>query len=375
MNLLGSLSVNNRIDNYEEERKLVFPKQKRQIIIDETLLDKIFLEATELRNSYRKKQNKLNNINVPITTIKPTRTHFLSCTNPDCSTQSHMVGNKDGDYVCTQCGLVKYSNMFDKQLEFVGMDIRLHNRYDHMSHYGEKISQCTGATPPIPLDLLVPIDEEYQKGDYPRHKETLSRDCVARVLANTSIPKWLQIKYQSERYKKSLCKDLHRQKYFSERWISLRHHWLGVTSTIMLPILVERLRFMFALFVTTFKVSRHNNTCTGSLDCHKRGKLSCSHNMPPYYFITGHIFRVIMRAERLSNYRIPIIYKQLAGQPCPDLFQLYMPYMPCLRLGTYQKYNKMISDAFHMLGWSHSFQAIDFTTPYTHEWTFGLRPK
>lgn len=370
MELLKNLqnhSLYSQVDSHEEERCLVFPIEKRIQVVDEELLDKIFKEAIQLRDKFREKEKKI---------IENGTDHqHLSCTNLECNEFTTMVTNRDGDYTCSRCGLVKYSRMPDGQIEFVGLSYRMHNRYDPMSHYGEKIAQACGSTPNIPLDLLVPIDEEYYRGDYPRNKETLSRDAIAKILANVKVPRYLQIKYQSERYKKTLCQDLHRQKYFSERWIYLRYHWLGAIAPIMLPVLIERLRFMFALFTTTFNSSRHNKTCTRSQDCHKRGKQSCNHNMPPYYFTTGHIFRVIMRSEKIQNYARPIIYKQKVGEPCADLFQMYMPYMPCLRLGTYIKYNQMVEDAFKMLGWSHSFIAITFETPYTHEWTFGLRPK
>jgi hypothetical protein len=349
-------ALSSRSTEEEEKAHTYNPPSKEQ-------LERLFEEGAALRDEYLGRVKKSG---------KEDSLYMWSCLNSDCAGTTPLVITSDGDLACPCCGLVKYARLDEQCIESQGVPLRLHGEYDPMSHLGEKLAQAVGETPPIPRDLLALLDDTYRTGDYPRHEETLSRDAIARIIADTPVPGYLAYKHRSNRYKKALCKDLHRQKYYSERWVYLRWHWVGVKPPTMNPTLRERLRLLFALFVTAFSESRHKTDCTRKPACHKR-KNGCDKNIPPYYFIIGHLFRVICNTEKKT-----LLPRQMTPNSTftnADLFRLYMPYMPCLRLGTYRKYNNAVRRTFEVLGWSQHFMPITFDTQWTHEWVFGLRPK
>lgn len=351
-------------DEELEETKVQLRAAADSPTLDKTLLEEIYTDAATFTKQYDELAGRND------------RSVFWTCSNKLCSGYHPLVCNREGEITCSGCGHVKHDQLGPDQLAVATTRLRLHPLYNFQSHVGQKISQAVGCTPPIPHDLQACIDLEYETGDYPRNKELMHRDAVARILCAVRIPPWLQRKYQSKRYKEEMCKDLHRQKYFSERWLFLRYHWFGVKPQGMTPLLISRLRLHFGLFYSAFTVTRHDPaTCNGFLTiCHKEPGCHCVHNLPSYFFIFGHLFRVIQNTERVSPSKESLVEGHKPGH-CPNLFELYMPNMPCIRLNTYRKFNDIVEEAFVALGWAHHFEPITFETRWTHEWVYGLKPK
>lgn len=329
-------------------------------------IDKLFEDAVATRDAFHSRPESLAPVN-PL--------DLWLCAADNCPGDQPLVTTRDGDLVCAACGTIKRERLGCEELEQLGCRLRLFNEYDPLSHVCEKLAQAVGATPPIPPALLELCDREYQEGDYPRHTCTLHRDAVSRILSRVRVPGALQKEFQSTRYHKRLCEDLHRQKYFNERWVSLRWHWLGVRAPRMTSVLAERVKLLFTIWNGAWAKTRHGRLCDNTPQCHKvKGEGKCHKNRPPYNFIFGHLWRVIRSGEAAAGNPTQLTKDQRQGQPCPDLFRLYMPYMPCLRESTYRKYNLMVEKTFLILGWYSDFEPITFATQWTHEWFFGLHP-
>ena len=341
--------------------------------LPDDVLQQILEQAVRIKETYdaqnvSRSSSEINSSN--------NETSRWMCSNPFCYNGGSMVHDRDGDITCTRCGLVQEQRICsDGMFHYDCMRTKLHHAYKPLSHALQKLSQIIGTTPSIPHDILEICDKEYKLGDYSRHKETMSRDAVAEILKNVEVPMCIAEKYRSKRYKKALCTDLHRQKYFSERWVYFRWRWLRAPSPQMTNVLVDRLCIMFEMFNTSFMRVCVNSKCEYYGKCRCNGQSGfdrCYKNRPPYYMVFGHIFRVIQKSEDETNSPFQLVK---GYDKTPDIFKIYMPFMPCLRLSTYKKFNFIIKKVFVALGWSHAFEAITFETKYTHEWTFGLRPK
>lgn len=276
----------------------------------------------------------------------------------------------ENDLVCVQCGMVTSSGFILNAP--IGVP-RLNALYSFMSHFGEKMSQAIGATPEIPPDLLVCILQQYQRGCYSKTPGTFNRDTFVSVLRDTQVPSALQIKYQSKKYRRRLCRDLHRQKYYGERWVATRRIIFPHSSQPLPTItytLLDALKETFKSFVTSFReIGRHGEQCDGK-NCTKA--TGCLRNIPPYYFIFGHLFQYLEHLHRNGSPRCLI-----HGIPCshkPDLFRTYMPYMPCLTKSSYKKYNNVALRVFRRLGWQDAFKPITYETPWTYAWVHGQNP-
>lgn len=220
---------------------------------------------------------------------------------PYCYTfRAPVVSTREGDSVCTGCGLV-LDNMRDDS----GPDQRhrvssryVYPGYQHVFHFNERVANLACDDPAIPDDVFTLIEEAHWVECESRDIDDVWYDDVRRLLRPIEVPYEISEKYRGKRYKKLPLTDLDQK--FSERWLTIRYRLTG-NRPPEIDVRVRRaLQLLFLGILPPFRRIRHKDGCDRRNKCHKH--FGCSYKLPPYNFIIKELLFVHGGRELMDAY-------------------------------------------------------------------------
>ncbi len=139
---------------------------------------------------------------------------------PECWSHSLPVQTDECANVCPDCGLVITDILFYK----VPCVYRaLKSSYKREFHWNERMALFKMEDPWIPDDIMDLIEEEAAKEKYPCVDEFECRD-ISTVLTAIEVPKWMQEKYRSQKFKRRPMASLLK---FREKWLQIKWRLTG----------------------------------------------------------------------------------------------------------------------------------------------------
>lgn len=195
-----------------------------------------------------------------------------------------------GFYTCSSCGEVQDSAAVVTFCEGLsGLNQR--SFYQRIHHLHERLSQWCGTEPPIPDDIYSLIVTEAAKKGYDR---TYGERTIKQILRAVKVPRKLQLKYRSTKFKKLPMTTLKR---FDEKWRSIQQKLTGDKMKLPELGMLRKIRTRFLQLQPAFERVRHVKECDGRQRCHKH--YQCRHNFVHYnYSLLRLIEEVSGTAER-----------------------------------------------------------------------------
>lgn len=289
-----------------------------------------------------------------------------ACRNPDCNSLASMVETVPGRFTCLHCHYSTETLALQRGMAYSARDMvpRKSMPYSQRTHFREILALLNLVGPTIPDDLFALIRTCYQRDFAPRDP---TKAVVKQILDTIEVPKPLQEKYRTRRYKRRLCDHLDRVKNYSERWIWIRWKLTGVRPKKMGSLLLEYMERYFVCMMTPWKTLRHAHDCRGRRDnddtatCHQGSHTNrCRHNLPPYLFVIRHIFHLIEGLYEGQD--LWGIFVDAGSRPTRMrlglLTETYDFYVPRVRSKSADRINEKMREIFEYWGWQKYYRPV-----------------
>lgn len=147
------------------------------------------------------------------------------------------------------------------------------------------MSQWCGMEPRIAPEIMDLIWREARKRQYER---TYSQGTITKILRAVRVPRQLQEKYRSQKFRKLPLKDLNR---YNEKWRTIQSTLTGKKlATPSYPVL-SKMRAGFLRLQPVFERVRHTDKCKGGFKCHKQ--YGCRHNFINYNYVIVQLLKEV----------------------------------------------------------------------------------
>lgn len=218
----------------------------------------------------------------------------LSCKN--CKSDKVLYDHENCDVICTSCGLVIQFEPVVDSIMGIGVKHRLSVPYRKINHFNQILLAWSRSCVSIPEDILSVVYDSYKTTHpKPTRPDDLTKRDVLRVLRSLILPYNLQLKYKSNKFKKTLLVRLVDRKQYSLRWWLIKDYILKKEDKKYRPTLppddlIMLIKDAFMRLVVPFTYIRHLDECAGHQRCHIKG---CRYSMPNAYFIIVKIIKMI----------------------------------------------------------------------------------
>lgn len=237
---------------------------------------------------------------VPTTNSDRTVTRSGLSTCAGCDSYD-LVVNEEHCYVCQQCGHVNgyYWNAYYQKPK----------TYKTITHFNERLAQYFLVEPPMPDELYDMVELEAFEPSYPNF-EDLTKEDIKKICKSIKLPKNIQEKYRSKKFKKKPLINLSR---FVEKWLSIKNRLCGSKPNYPSGWVVDQLRTRFCQLQVPFEMTRHKPECDGrTYKCHKVYK--CRHNLINYNFIIIELLKLIIQDDKLVETEFLPCFPQLKSK-------------------------------------------------------------
>lgn len=221
-----------------------------------------------------------------------------SCCPVCFSNVAPVVSTRDGDSVCSACGIVVDHGRIDVVFDDFKRSSCNYVGYKHIFHFNERVANLACDDPRIPDDLFALVEVAYRDRCSTGGSEQLWYESVREVLRSVKVPDPLQEKYRGKRYKKLPMTDMEQK--FSERWLTIRYRLTGSRPPSITCSARRGIQLLFLGILAPFNYIRHRDECDKRHKCHK--KFGCAYKLPPYNFIMKELFFVFGGKELLDIY-------------------------------------------------------------------------
>jgi len=233
---------------------------------------------------------------------EPGLRRIAGCTVCSNCGSSNLVVNEEFRMVCRSCSFINeyyWANHYHKK-----------STYKRITHFNERLAQLFLVDPPMAEELYELVENEAYSPAYPNF-EQLSKEDFRKICRSIKVPKHLQEKYRSTKFKMRPLTDMNR---FVEKWLTLRYKMSGVKPVLPPASVVDEMRTRFVQLQVPFEMIRHKPKCDGRTPkCHHVYK--CRHNFINYNFTIIELLRLILKDdETISKDYLPIL-PQLKTRP------------------------------------------------------------